>query len=932
LINASFLPLAIDFDQPPYSTTQLSVVCYIANCCDHKKLAIDKNLVRQTLQKLSARNMDVKIVTNEGGSNDRSLDEFLAQAKNYLVDVFISVEDLQVFEENVNSKVKILMTNALFENGEQAKLKELIQQFRIDNILLSTNLNRNVLIQDLNVPESDIDFFDNANANLADWLFRYLQNAVCDMTMCHAEQLYFNDDPIKALNLLNDSLQKIPGQEELLAKKDQIEQLYPQLANDSEYRRIFEEQNSCVKSSPQQLWLKKQLANFSPDTKVLVVGCGSGDIAIELAEKGFIVCGIDISQSKITVAETKYAKEKNLQHQLDFVCGETQQLSQFLPFHQFDVILMGNLLQKVPETDTVLRELAHVIKPNGSLFTTVMLYPYESLRDEILQLQSTRYYLRAFSKTELEQLFSSFSQITIEEFSENEDKWYGITVQTPSGLSKFNKEKLEQNLEPMLHEAVANIHNNDLKSAFSIFLNMLKIDPNQPQILYNAAVIGDQLGERETAIRVLEQVIQLKPSMPEPYFYLGKIFYQNQEFDKALSLFKSAIAQDVNHDDYYRHYKLAADKLGISLVDESTDIVFYTAGLKFNGNSDNQRGIGGSENALSHLATELSRSGKQVRVFNNCDNPGKYDQVLYGDLTDFYIYRYFNKIKTFISLRSLKPFKVNLQADLKILWIQDNCYVDFLQSEHIDQLGIDKIFAVSYWQCENWKQYFQLTDDQFYITRNGVDLSLFRPGKQRRNPFKLVFLSRPERGLELMLTLFREIRKKIPEAELFIYSYQFEEQSELMRQYADKARQPGVILRGSLSRKELARELQSARLMVYPTTHLETSCMAAIEALAAGVPVISSQLGAIPETVNHGETGILVPGEPNSNDFNQAFVKAVIDLLTDDEKWQRLSKNARQRAKRFYSWKKIATEWQGEIDRLISVKHGFLDKKIKFVR
>lgn len=63
---------------------------------------------------------------------------------------------------------------------------------------------------------------------------------------------------------------------------------------------------------------------------------------------------------------------------------------------------------------------------------------------------------------------------------------------------------------------------------------------------------------------------------------------------------------------------------------------------------------------------------------------------------------------------------------------------------------------------------------------------------------------------------------------------------------------------GPLSAKELQPLLASARCLVHPTLAPETSSLAAMEALAAGTPVIAYPSGALEEIVDHGVTGYLV--------------------------------------------------------------------------
>ena len=116
--------------------------------------------------------------------------------------------------------------------------------------------------------------------------------------------------------------------------------------------------------------------------------------------------------------------------------------------------------------------------------------------------------------------------------------------------------------------------------------------------------------------------------------------------------------------------------------------------------------------------------------------------------------------------------------------------------------------------------------------------------------------------------------------------------------------------------------MATARLMVYPSTWRETSCIAAIEAQAAGTPIVASTLAALPETVLDGVSGRLIPGDPNTAEFGHRFVETVVGLMNNDETWQRLSRGARHRTELLYDWNIIAKEWIIEIQRLVDAKNG----------
>ncbi len=82
--------------------------------------------------------------------------------------------------------------------------------------------------------------------------------------------------------------------------------------------------------------------------------------------------------------------------------------------------------------------------------------------------------------------------------------------------------------------------------------------------------------------------------------------------------------------------------------------------------------------------------------------------------------------------------------------------------------------------------------------------------------------------------------------------------------------------------------------------------LAFIEANAYGCPAIGTRTGGIPEAIEDGKSGIIV----DSGDY-AGFIKAVISLVRDHSKYERLSLYARERAKREFDWDNIILRYDG---------------------
>ena len=473
-------------------------------------------------------------------------------------------------------------------------------------------------------------------------------------------------------------------------------------------------------------------------------------------------------------------------------------------------------------------------------------------------------------------------------------------------------------IETLLQQGINLTKQGMLHQALGCFEKILDIYPEEARVLFNAAVVVDLLGRRNQAINLLYRSINADPTFANPHYYLGQLHLKAGRFTEAYQSFRDTIIRDVEFTAAYKGIKIISSAMGHSEAGAKADIVFYTGGIPFHGRTIEERGLGGSESALVYIARALAANGRRVRVFCNCDKPGDYDGVYYGNLIDFHIYRQQHSVPVFISSRSIRPFEIALEAQTRILWIHDHTNVSFLEGENLTRLPIDCIFAISQWQMGEWSRHFKIPNNRFYLTRNGVDLTTFKPGK-KRNLYRFVYMSRPNRGLGVLLNLFPHIRQKIPDAELHIYTYQLSD-DRLESQISRLAQQPGVYMNGSLPKAILAEELSVARLMLYPCTFYETSCIAAIEAQASGTPVVASTMAALSETVKDGVSGYLIPGEPHTPEFAHRFIETVVTLVRNDEIWQRLSYGARQRTELLYDWNTIAKNWLEKFQRLTSKK------------
>lgn len=310
-------------------------------------------------------------------------------------------------------------------------------------------------------------------------------------------------------------------------------------------------------------------------------------------------------------------------------------------------------------------------------------------------------------------------------------------------------------------------------------------------------------------------------------------------------------------------------------------------------------GVGGSEIAVINLSKELAKLGQDVVVFNNCKEPGIYDNVKWDSISNFDKYEKNNIIDILIVSR-LPEFRFVNPRTKVYFWAHDLNYYERITPANWQYF--DKFLVLSRYHFRFFSSaYPWIPKENFEILPNGVDLKRFNQ-KVDRNDKKLIYSSNPDRGLVILFDIFEELYKWDPKLELHVFGYY----PENVRKHPTYWKEmPGVIYRGYHNQEELAREYLSSKLWLYPCTWLETYCITALEAQAAGTPAVVSEWGPLRDRI--GNAGIVIDGFEKDDKHKEKFVEAVKNLLTDQNLWNELSLNGRQQVK-FSTWEHSATK------------------------
>jgi glycosyltransferase involved in cell wall biosynthesis len=226
---------------------------------------------------------------------------------------------------------------------------------------------------------------------------------------------------------------------------------------------------------------------------------------------------------------------------------------------------------------------------------------------------------------------------------------------------------------------------------------------------------------------------------------------------------------------------------------------------------------------------------------------------------------------------------------------------------------------VSNWQYEKYRYLFNIPEDRSLVIKNAIQTIEL---KEKPNKIRLIYTSTPWRGLEVLLDAFTLLGRDDVELDVYsstiIYGPQFHEQNEkhfkALFQRAESMK--NVNYHGYVSNEEIRDALSRSHVFAYPCTWEETSCLSAIEAGMAGLNLVTTNLGALYETIN--SWGRLVGYDSNKVNLTRKFAFALNRAI--DEYWTKETQERLREQhfyyKNFYSWDSRISEWRNFLSQI----------------
>jgi glycosyltransferase involved in cell wall biosynthesis len=216
---------------------------------------------------------------------------------------------------------------------------------------------------------------------------------------------------------------------------------------------------------------------------------------------------------------------------------------------------------------------------------------------------------------------------------------------------------------------------------------------------------------------------------------------------------------------------------------------------------------------------------------------------------------------------------------------------------------IDQYLPVSDFVARRLREVDYVPAAKIHTVYNGIDLSRFPPRQGPGTYVAAVCHMRAVKGIPVLVRALDLLAKRgiRPETRLI------GEGPELDSYRAD-VRQRGLDHVQFLGlRDDVPEQLSGAAVVVVPSIWPEAFSLAAGEAMAAGAPVVASRVGALPEVVDDGVTGVLVPPQDV-----EALAAALESLLADPARRESQGRAGRERAAKLF-------DLQNQARQLVSI-------------
>ena len=263
---------------------------------------------------------------------------------------------------------------------------------------------------------------------------------------------------------------------------------------------------------------------------------------------------------------------------------------------------------------------------------------------------------------------------------------------------------------------------------------------------------------------------------------------------------------------------------------------------------------------------------------------------------------------------------------INVLWMHH-----FVNQKEAQNLGLkdfvdklDWIVFNSNWNFEKHVYQFKIPENKSIVIRNAIEKIDFE--EKPKDKISLIYHTTPWRGLVHLLKVFKNLNLENTELNVcsstIIYGKKFD--AVLRKKYEgifnECKNTKNVNYFGYIENKKVIELLKKMHIFAHPSIWPETSCISAIESMAAGCEVVTTNLGALYETCSPFAT--FVNFDKNFDNLEKRYSKVLLSSVKNywSDKNQNKLKLQSEIINATYSWDVRLVEWKNFFNEIRELK------------
>ena len=238
---------------------------------------------------------------------------------------------------------------------------------------------------------------------------------------------------------------------------------------------------------------------------------------------------------------------------------------------------------------------------------------------------------------------------------------------------------------------------------------------------------------------------------------------------------------------------------------------------------------------------------------------------------------------------------------------------------------LDYIVFNSNWNFEKFVYQFKVPENKSAVIKNAIEIIEFKD--KPKDKINLIYHTTPWRGLANLLKIFKNLELENVELNICsstkIYGSKFDhvlgKKYEIL--FKECSNTKNVNYYGFQENKKVIELLKKMHIFSYPSIWPETSCISAIESMAAGCEIVTTNLGALYETCS--PFGTFVGFDRDLNNLEKKYSKILSSSIKNfwTEENQEKLKLQSKIINNTYSWKLRSKEWENFFDEARNLKN-----------